>query len=266
VRAGSISLWLEREGDGLPLLLITGLGYASWCWLELRAALRDRCEMLAFDNRGTGRSDKPAGPYSIAMMADDAAALMAAAGVRSAHVLGHSMGGYIALTLAQRHFAKVRSLILVGTSAGGPETHPAPEETMNIWKLAGTMAPADYARRSMPQSFAPGWTDAHPAEFEQILARRLQFPTPAACWLAQYQACVDFVTAGLDVSKIDRPALVIHGQQDRIVPHHNGQLLAQRLPRAQLVSLPKAGHLPFLEDPPGFARRVRKHLETSKNQ
>jgi 3-oxoadipate enol-lactonase len=260
LRAGGLSFWVEQDRGGTPLLLIAGLGYASWCWQELRAELRGAAAPLAFDNRGTGRSDKPPGPYSIEMLADDAAAVLHAAGHDSAHVLGHSMGGYVALTLALREPGAVRSLILVGTSPGGPDTAPVPQETLESWKLAGTMPPADYARRSMPHSFAPGWTDAHPEAFEGILARRLQFPTPAACWLAQYQACVDYVTRGIDASTIRQPALVIHGAQDRVVPHHNGRLLSQRLPQAKFVSLPEAGHLPMLEDPEEFAALVRRHL------
>ena len=260
LRAGALEFWIEQAGAGPPLLLIAGLGYATWCWQDLQRALERDAATLAFDNRGTGRSDKPAGPYTLPMMADDAAAVLEAAGVRDAHVLGQSMGGYIALTLALRHPDRVRSLILVSTSPGGPDTRPVPEETMAVWKLAGTMAPADYARLSMPKSFAPGWTDAHPDAFEQVLARRLEFPTPTANWLAQYGACVEYVGRGVDVGAIRKPATVIHGEQDRVVPHHNGKLLAQRLPGAMFVSLKAAGHLPMLEDPPAFAELVRSHL------
>lgn len=218
---------------------------------------------MSFDNRGAGRSDKPAGPYTIPQLADDAAALIDALGLSRVHVLGHSMGGYIALTLALRHPRKLRSLVLVGTSPGGPQTEPIPAETLEVWKQAGALPPAEYARRSMPQSFAPGWSRAHPAEFESVLARRLEFPTPADGWLAQYQACVEYVTRGIDVSGIALPALVIHGRQDRVVPHANGALLAQCLPRADFASLPQAGHLPFLEDPAGFAQLVRGHLRAT---
>lgn len=261
---GQISLWIEREGAGAPLLLIAGLGYASWCWHELRAALRDRCDLVAFDNRGTGRSDKPAGPYTIEMMADDAAAVLDVAGLGSAHVLGHSMGGYIAQALTLKHPRKVRSLILVGTMAGGPGMLPVPPDTLEAWKLAGTLPPAEYARRSMPKSFAPGWTDAHPQEFEAILARRLQFPTPTPCWLAQYQACADFVSRGAPVEEIRVPTTVIHGALDGVVPQPNGRKMAQRIAGARFVDLPQAGHLPYLEDLAGFTALVREHLERAK--
>lgn len=259
--AGALSFWVEQSGRGPPLLLIAGLGYASWCWQELRAELKGAIALTAFDNRGVGRSDKPAGPYSIDLLADDAAAVLDAAGLEDAHVLGHSMGGYIAQTLALRHPKRVSSLILVGTSPGGAEAAPTPQETLTAWKLAGTMSPAQYARVSMPHSFAPGWTEAHPQAFESILARRLEFPTPPANWAAQYAACAEYVTRGLDVAAIRVPATVIHGEQDRVVPYANGRLIAQRLKGARLVSLPQAGHLPMLENPPQFAALVRTHLE-----
>jgi len=260
VPANGVKLWVEPGGAGAPVLLVAGLGYASWCWRELREQLGAGLSLNAFDNRGAGRSDKPAGPYSIAQLADDAAAVLDGLGLPRVAVLGHSMGGYIALTLALRHPQRVRSLVLVGTSPGGPDTQPVPEETLNTWKLAGSLPPAEYARRSMPRSFAPGWSEAHPERFESILARRLEFPTPAPSWLAQYQACAEYVARGIDAGAIEAPALVIHGEQDRVVPHANGALLARRLRHADFVSLPRAGHLPFLEDPAGFAGLVRDRL------
>lgn len=259
-RSGEISLHVEQAGHGEPVLLICGLGYSSWCWTEMRAALAPQFKVITFDNRGTGRSDKPAGPYTMAMLADDAARVLEHCGVTRAHVIGHSMGGYITLTLALRHLEKVSSLTLVSTSPGGPDTQPVPAETQAAWQAAASMPPQDYARASMPRSFSRGWTERNPERFEAILKQRLEFPTPMACWLAQYQACGEYVAQGVDVSQLAVPALVIHGTDDRVVPYYNGQLLASRLPQARLISLPGSGHLPYLEDPAGFAGVLREHL------
>lgn len=260
VRVGPLSFWTLREGSGAPLLLITGLGYAIWCWTELRAQLAGRAEILAFDNRGTGRSDKPAGPYSIAMMADDAAAVMAAAGFESMHVLGHSMGGYIAQSLALRHPKRVRSLVLASTSRGGPDTEAMPPVTAEAWAKAAAQPPEIYARASMPNSFAPGWTARHPAEFEALLARRLEFPTPPENWKAQFDACVDHALTGLDITPIRVPVTVVHGRLDRVVPYRNGELIAQTLPHARFVTLDEVGHLPMIEVPDAFGAIVRDHM------
>ena len=261
LKAGAVSLWFEREGAGRdPLLMINGLGHAIWAWTGLRTRLSEAADLLMFENRGAGRSDKPAGPYTMGMLADDAANLMQAAGVARADVLGHSMGGYIAITLALRHPQRVRSLVLLSTSCGGPDTKSVPEETLKAWALSGSMPAADYARVSMPYSFAPGWEQRNAREFEEWVQRRLQFPTPPAAWLSQYQACAEYVSKGVDVTAIQVPALVIHGEQDRVVPHHNGALLAQRLPQSKFVSLPGSGHLPFIEEPARVAQLIREHL------
>lgn len=261
------NLWIEPpdpSARGAPLLMISGLGYSSWCWRELRGALSPDYRVVTFDNRGTGRSDKPPGPYSIPMMADDAVRVLDQCHVTDAHIIGHSMGGYIAQTLTLRHPQRVRSLILVGTSPGGRGTVPIPQETQTAWQNALRLSPADYARRTMPHSFAPGWTEKHPRRFEEFLQRRLEFPTPAECWLAQFQGCGEYVTQGVEVEDIRVPALVIHGREDAIVPHKNGEVLARRLPGAQFVSLPGVGHLPYLEDVEGFTRLAREFLKKQK--
>ena len=261
---GQPSLWIEQTGRGAPLLLIAGLGYSSWCWADVRQALKSDYRVVTFDNRGTGRSDKPPAPYSMSMMADDAVRVLDECGLADAHVIGHSMGGYIAQTLTLRHPDRVRSLILVGTSPGGQQTAPVPAETQASWRKAATLPPADYARSTMPRSFAPGWTEKNPQRFEQFLQQRLQFPTPAANWLAQFNACAEHVEQGVKVEAILQPTLVIHGTEDGVVPHENGVLLAQRLPNARFVSLPGIGHLPYLEDPEGFYRLARKFLAEQK--
>ena len=118
VPVNGINMYYETHGEGEPLLLIEGLGYSSWMWYKQIPELSKEYRVIVYDNRGVGRSAKPDSEYTIELMADDAASLLTALGVESAHVLGVSMGGYIAQELALRHPEKVRSLILAGTNRG----------------------------------------------------------------------------------------------------------------------------------------------------
>lgn len=259
-QVGELDFWVEQSGAGDAVLLISGLGYSNWYWQELQETLSAHHHVISFDNRGTGRSAKPPGPYSIEMLADDAAHLLDAVGVKQAHIVGHSMGGYIAQTLALRQPSKVKSLCLVSTTCGGPGTVPAPEATLKLWGEVAGLPPHESARRAMPTSLAPGWAEQHPARFEELLAARLAYPTPPQCWAAQFAACVQLIERGVDVSQLDCPALLIHGTQDRIVPYQNSVILAQRLKRARLVTFDGCGHLPPLEEPRRFAQLVAEHI------
>src|SRR5262245_65021527 len=98
-RIGEIEIYYEEHGSGDPLLLIMGLAADSQAWVFQLPAFAERFRTIAFDNRGVGRSSKPAGPYSIHQMADEAAALLDHLGIESAHVIGVSMGGMIAQEL-----------------------------------------------------------------------------------------------------------------------------------------------------------------------
>ena len=237
-------LYAEEHGDGHPLLLLTGLGYAIWSWQRQIPAWSRRFRVVAVENRGTGRSPKPPGPYSIEQMADDAAGMLDS---RRAHVAGFSMGGYIAQTLALRHPQLVERLVLMCTGTGSPAYARLPAETRAAWDAFADRTPQEFARNTMPFSFAPGWTDEHPGEFEQLLRDRLKFPTPQEAWRAQYDACEAFVDRISPVEEIAVPTLVLHGDADRVVPYENGVELARRTPGAELVTFRGGGHLFFIE-------------------
>src|SRR5688500_10343632 len=121
VDRGDAQIWWEAEGDGEPLLLIMGLGYSADMWWRLLPELTPRFRVIRFDNRGVGRTGVPAGPYPIPTMAADALAVLDAAGESSAHVMGVSMGGFIAQEVVLSSPERVRSLILGCTATGGPE-------------------------------------------------------------------------------------------------------------------------------------------------
>src|SRR5271154_7367571 len=123
-------IYWDEEGSGEPLLLIMGLSYPSYMWHRTRPVLAQSYRTIALDNRGVGQSDVPAGVYSIALMASDAAAVLDAANVQTAHVFGVSMGGMIAQEFALQYPQRVRSLILGCTAAGGPHAVQAKPEAL----------------------------------------------------------------------------------------------------------------------------------------
>jgi 3-oxoadipate enol-lactonase len=240
-----------------PLLLIAGLGQGAWAWRDVVPLLSDDREVIVFDHRGTGLlNDEPA-RGSIAELAEDALAEVDG----PADVVGLSMGGYIALTIALTRPEIVRSLVLAGTGAGGPDRVRRPAHVAAAF-TAGLRLPYDeFARRTMPYTFSEGWTETHPERFEQILAARLERPTPYSTIVEHAEACYAFYRAGCEVERIAAPALVVHGAEDWIVPVENGRRLAERLPDAEFVELPRHGHNLPLEAPETFADLVRGFLE-----
>src|SRR5258708_308287 len=128
---GTRIAWSER-GSGPPLLLIQGLGYASWGWEPVVAPLAECFRVVLFDNRGIGGSDSPPGPYTAAALAEDAAAVLEAAGAERAHVVGASLGGMIAQQLVLDRPELVDRLVLACTTPGGPSSHPMPERTVRL--------------------------------------------------------------------------------------------------------------------------------------
>jgi 3-oxoadipate enol-lactonase len=240
-------LFVVERGAGEPVLFVPGLGYGTWSWARQVAKVSSVATVLVMDNRGAGRSDKPAGPYSIDQLAEDAHAVLAQRSALPAHIVGSSMGGYVALTLALRHPEAVRSLTLIATTSGGPGSQGIPDRTLAAWATAAHLDPVGFARATMPLSFAPGWVEEHPAEFEELLALRLSAPTPAAAWRAQFAACAAFLRAGLPAGVLPQRSTVVHGTADRVVPYSNAAHLAERLNGAPVVTLKDAGHLCWIE-------------------
>jgi 3-oxoadipate enol-lactonase len=252
-----VDLHVEERGSGETLLLHQGLGQGSWAWRFQVPVFARRFRTIVFDTRGTGRSPVPSEPYGIADLADDAERILHG---RAAHVVGFSMGGYVALTLALEHPELVRSLVLAGTGAGGPGRVPRPANVRDAFESA-LLLPAEEARRAtMPYTFSAGWPERNPERFEEILAATLEHPTPRSTIEAHIAACYRFYDTAIEVERIDVPALVVHGSEDLIVPPENGRRLARRLPNARYVELPGRGHNVMLEDPDAFNALVLEFL------
>ena len=205
--AGAKIYW-EEHGAGDPLLLIMGLGATLEWWQRLIPVFSASYRTIVYDNRGVGRSDVPLGPYAIPQMAEDAVAVMDAAGIASAHVFGASMGGMIAQELALNHPARVRSLILGCTACGGTQAVPAEKEV------------------------------------RAALGARSKMTREEAMWvMAPY--IFDAGTLRERVAGLTMPTLVIHGETDRLVPAENGRIVAKAIPGSRLVMI-LAGQPHFL--------------------
>jgi len=247
---GAKIYWDER-GDGEPLLLIMGLAYPSDMWYRTRPVLAAKFRTIALDNRGVGRSDMPPGPYPIALMASDAAAVLDAAGVESAHVYGVSMGGMIAQELTLQNPKRVRSLILGCTAGGGPTAVQADPEVGQMIMARGVMSPEEAAEAAVPFIYDPGTPRARIDE--DLAVRRPWFARPEA-YIAQLQGIMAW-EAYSRLPQIAAPTLVIHGETDRLVPVANGKLIAARIPGARLVTLPYASHI-YMTDQEGPGHRA----------
>lgn len=235
-------IYWDEQGQGTPILLIMGLGYSSQLWHRTRPVLSQHFRTIAFDNRGVGLSDAPPGPYSIAAMASDAAAVLDAAGIARAHVFGISMGGMIAQEFALQYPKRTDSLILGCTSPGGPSAIRAERKVVDVLFARG-MTWAQAREAALPFIFDA----ATPQEKidEDVRVRQQCLPTPEG-YMAQLQG----ILAWEGYSRLDQitaPTLVIHGTSDELIPPGNARLIADRIPGAKLVMLPHASHL-FLTD------------------
>jgi len=242
-------IYWDEQGRGAPVLLIMGLGYASVMWYRNRPALAQHFRTIAFDNRGVGRSEVPPGPYSIATMVSDAAAVLDAAGVAQAHVFGVSMGGMIAQEFALQYPARTRSLILGCTSPGGPSSIRADGNVIEVLLMRG-MTP-EQAREAILPYIYDAATPREKIE-EDINLRQPWLPSPEG-YMAQLQGILAW-EAYSRIAQIAAPTLVIHGESDALVPPGNGELIARRIPGAKFALLRQASHL-FLTDQTQMANR-----------
>lgn len=253
-------IYWEEQGAGAPVLLIMGLGYASCMWHRTRPVLSATYRTIAFDNRGVGQSDVPPGPYSIAAMASDAAAVLDAAGIRRAHVFGVSMGGMIAQEFALQYPQRVWSLILGCTTAGGITTQYAePAALMMLQTIMGM--PAEQAAEAAVPLIYHCATPRRLID-EDIATRRPWLPTKDG-YLAQLQAIIGWESFSR-LPQIAAPTLVIHGKADRLVPPGNGEIIAARIPGAQLVLLDHAGHLFSTDQTEAAHRAVLEFLSSTR--
>ena len=256
-RIGDMTLHYRTCGQGEPLLLIMGYRGSGFMWGdELLCLLARHFQVIAFDNRGTGLSDKPDTLYTMPMLADDAAGLLRHLRIRQAHVFGVSMGGMIAQELALRHPQLVRRLILGCTMCGGPQAVLASLEVMTRLIPSPELSPDEALRRQWSVMFSAAVLAAQPDFLAGLRHAALRYPAPSSTSIRHLMAVQRFNTYGR-LGLVKAPTLVLTGTDDVVVPPENSTLLAARIPRASLAVLDNAGHGFFWE----FAAEVSRLLQ-----
>jgi pimeloyl-ACP methyl ester carboxylesterase len=257
-RNGAVKIHYESTGIGVPVLLIMGLGMTVTAWWRTVPVLAEGLRVLAFDNRGVGRSDRARGPYSLAQMADDAVAVLDAAQEERAHVYGISLGGMIAQELAIRHPARVRSVVFGATSPGGQQATGPDSAVQAFFARRAGMPAEEAAWASVPYNYGAATRERHAQRIAEDIAQRLQFRLDPASYLAQLSAGMAH-DACPRLGQITGPALVVHGGEDRMMPPANAQALVQALPDARLELWDGAGHL-YMTDEPRADRAILRFL------
>jgi pimeloyl-ACP methyl ester carboxylesterase len=257
---GTLRLHYEQDGNGPPLVLIAGYASDLTQWAPVRRELAAHHRLVLFDNRDAGRSENSDAAYSIAELAEDTAGLIHALGIERAHVLGHSMGGAIAQTLAAEHPHLVEKLILSNTFI---KFNPVITTAFH-WLLA--LRGQGHPAASICEGALPWiYSNRHlsdPANIEATVAEMLAnpHPQPLAAQARQFAALIRF-DSGPWFRKISAPTLVIAGEEDLCAPPAGCRELAAGIPGAKLVVLPRAAHVPLLETPAEYARIVLDFLK-----
>lgn len=238
---GGNRIWYQVVGSGSPLLLIQGLGYPSDANWRVVPELATRHTVILLDNRGVGRSDNPAKPWTIESMAADAAAVLEDAGIAQAAVAGFSMGGLVALELALSRPDLVASLILGCTSPGGKAAIPMSAEVGEQFVDWGNL-PAEQAAW---QAAKVCYSESTPHEaIAKDIAVRTAVPTPRSGYHHQMRAVALYRGSRDRLRRWwRRPTLVVHGTDDLIVPVANADSLTEAIPHAEVVLVPGAGHI-----------------------
>jgi 3-oxoadipate enol-lactonase len=251
------------KSGATPVLMIQGLGASKNAWNLQRIAMATRFRIISFDNRGAGRSDKPTEPFTLEQMADDALAVLDAAGIETAHVVGASMGGVISQIVAVKYPNRVRSLTLVCTAC---RNHPWRQELLQSWaKTAADKGMIEVGKEAAqwvmsPRSFrrlVPAFTWMGPLA---ALRPRHSFVSQIDAILNTREDLVD------QLSTISTPTMVIVGNQDILTPRGDSEEIAERIPNAELVVISGAAHGLMMEHSTTFNKILIEFLKRTETE
>jgi len=255
VSVNGCEFYYEIHGQGDPLVLIMGLRRNVEWWYRQIPALSKHFQVIAFDNRGAGRSDKPVMEYSMRLLADDTAGLMEALDIQDAHILGISMGGYIAQELALNYPAKVKSLVLGCTGCGGDRAVIMSPERMEKFTANKGLNPEEILRKDMDIYFSDDHVDQHPEKIKKFIEISMRYYQPADAFFRQFDACQRHDT-GDRLNQLSLPTLIMTGDDDPLVPPQNSHILKDLIAGAELSVFAGGRHCFFIERADQFNQKA----------
>lgn len=261
LKVNGIEIYYEVHGQGDPLVLIMGLRRNAEWWYRQLPTLSQHFKVLTFDNRGAGRSEKPVMEYTIKLFADDTKGLMEALNIKEAHILGISMGGYIAQELAINYPEFVRSLILGCTSAGGERAVLMSPERLKKFTAIEGLSPEEILKKDMDIYFSDRFIEGHPEKIKEFIETSLRYYQPPDAFERQFAACLKHDTVNR-LNHITMPTLIMSGDDDPLVPPENSRILKELILHSELYLFPRCRHCLFIEEADQFNQKVLGFLKS----
>jgi len=238
---------VQVDGTGDAVVLIHGFPLTRTIWETQASALASVARVIRIDLRGIGTSSVPDGPYLMETLASDVAAVLDALGVAQATIVGHSLGGYVALAFARMYTERVKKLVLVCSklAADTPQAAEKREELARKTEESGAIdAVVD---EYLPKLLAPQTAASRPELLQRVRGMtRMISPKGAAAML---RGMAERVPAFDIAEELDMPVLVVGGGGDQTIPGAEYEETRAAFPRARLEMLTGSGHLPMLEEP-----------------
>jgi pimeloyl-ACP methyl ester carboxylesterase len=251
----------EIIGKGPPVLCFSGFGCSNYLFKPLADALKQRYKFILPDNRGMGKSPCVADPYAIRDLAVDGLDLMDDLGIESYHVMGISMGGFIAESLYFTRPESVMKMALLCTMGPSPDFAPIVNMTARQLKGLYQMPLEQRARISVKMTTHPAFEAENPECYESVVQMFVHNPADFAQSMYQFDAIQRFLAEPLPLNEIKVPVLVLCGADDRTIPPENSVILAQKIERGNVIILDASDHLFFLEKQDETARLVEEFLK-----
>ncbi len=259
-----VKIYYEISGYGDPIIFFSGVGGGSWSWYRQLPYFCKKYEVIVFDNRGAGKSDKPKNPYSMEDFAQDGALILDKLGIWKAFVVGISMGGMIAQVFALKYPDRVKGLVLGATHCGGSiKISPDPEVLACFMDNEG-LSDDEILDKNTRILFSAGFLLKKPDEVEEYKRVHREAGIQPQYALENQLIAIRNFSCCHEIHKISAPTLIITGNDDILVPPENSRILHDRIPDSKLILLPDVGHAIHVEAADEFNRIVDEFFGSVK--